>query len=242
MSVFRIHKTENYTVMSNYHLLDRGLTPAAKGLLSLVFALPDDWKYSISGLASLNAVGEKAIRNTLNELKEHGYLEVTKVYPSQGHQGISYAYDFYEVPKFYGSGESAPSKPQVGQAYPPVGLVEDPLQRITSSRDLPFTDDSLVEPTREDLLVRGGFVPPTLDEVRAYCSGNMLDKCDPELFFATYEAQGWMLGNGMPMVDWQAAARKWHAKDRNRDAAHRGMGGRPKTDFSGYKLAEWEET
>lgn len=69
-----------------------------------------------------------------------------------------------------------------------------------------------------DFPVSSGFTPPTVDEVRAFCAANMLDKCDPEAFVSHYAAQGWMLGNGIPMVDWQAAVRKWHINDRNRDA------------------------
>ena len=70
-----------------------------------------------------------------------------------------------------------------------------------------------------DLLVGSGFVPPTVDEVRVFCSTNMLDKCDPEIFCAHYAAQGWVLGNGLPMVNWQAVARKWHMQDRNKIAS-----------------------
>lgn len=102
-------------MLSNYHLKDKGLSLQAKGLLSVMLSLPDDWKYSIRGLASISKEGEKAIKSTLDELKEHGYLVVTKHAPEAGNRYISYEYDVFERP--------ISTKPQVGQAYPSVGLV-----------------------------------------------------------------------------------------------------------------------
>ena len=114
MAVFRVHKTKDFTVLSNYHLKDKGLSLQAKGLLSVMLSLPDDWKYSISGLAAISKEGEKAIRSTLNELKEQGYLVVTKHAPKVGEGHFSYEYDVFERP--------ISTKPQVSQAYPSVGL------------------------------------------------------------------------------------------------------------------------
>lgn len=119
MSVFRVHKTKDFTVISNHHLKDKGLSLQAKGLLSVMLSLPDDWKYSIRGLASISKEGEKAIKSTLDELKEHGYLVVTKHAPKTGESHFSYEYDVFERP--------ISAKPQVGQAYPSVGLLGEPL-------------------------------------------------------------------------------------------------------------------
>ena len=57
MAVFRVEKTGDYTVLSNYHLRDPRLKLSAKGLLSLVLSLPEDWEYSIEGLAALGQIG-----------------------------------------------------------------------------------------------------------------------------------------------------------------------------------------
>lgn len=96
-SVCRVHKTANYTVMSNYHLKSRNLSLKAIGLLSKVFSLPDDWDYSIAGLTCICKENETAIKSALNELKEWGYLTVTKLMPSETKSGrIEYVYDFYE--------------------------------------------------------------------------------------------------------------------------------------------------
>ena len=78
MGVIRREKTRNYTVMSNVHLFDKNISLKARGLLSTVFALPDNWDYSVSGLVALCKESETAVKSCMNELKEYGYLRVTK--------------------------------------------------------------------------------------------------------------------------------------------------------------------
>lgn len=100
MSVIRINKTKNYTVMSNYHLREKEMSLKAKGLLSLMLSLPDDWDYSIRGLVAICKENEGAIKSTLKELKKFGYLKITKLMPDKSKTGrIEYVYDIYEKPK-----------------------------------------------------------------------------------------------------------------------------------------------
>jgi hypothetical protein len=74
MSVFRINKTANYTVMSNHHFKEKRMSLKSKGLLSLMLSLPDTWDYSISGLATLSKDGKDSIMSALAELEKFGYL------------------------------------------------------------------------------------------------------------------------------------------------------------------------
>lgn len=76
--VFKIEKTKNYTVMSNYHLQDKNISFKAKGLLSFMLSLPEDWDYSLAGLVSVSKENTKAIRTILNELKDNGYLVIER--------------------------------------------------------------------------------------------------------------------------------------------------------------------
>lgn len=97
MAVFRVEKTNNYTVMSNYHLRDKNLSLKAKGLLSFMLSLPEDWDYSLNGLNSILKENETAIKTALDELKENGYLLVEKLLPNQTKSGkIEYVYNIYE--------------------------------------------------------------------------------------------------------------------------------------------------
>lgn len=98
MSVIRIHKTENYTVMSNFHFKEKGLSLKAKGLLSLMLSLPDDWNYSISGLVKLSKDGKDSVMSALTELEKHGYLLRERVTNSKG-QFSGVEYNIYEQPQ-----------------------------------------------------------------------------------------------------------------------------------------------
>ena len=74
MAVYRVERTQGYTVMSNYHLKDTALLLKAKGLLSMFLSFPDDWNYSTRGLASICKEGVEAIGNTIKELEKAGYI------------------------------------------------------------------------------------------------------------------------------------------------------------------------
>lgn len=99
MSVFRIDKNTNYTVMSNYHLRDKRLSYKAKGLLSFMLSLPDDWDYSINGLVSISKESIRAIRNILKELQENNYLVINKIKNEKGQ--FEYEYLIYEKPDIH---------------------------------------------------------------------------------------------------------------------------------------------
>ena len=75
MAVFRVERTQNYTVMSNYHLRDKQLSLKAKGLLSLMLSLPEDWDYTLAGLARISLEGKDAIRAAVVELERAGYVQ-----------------------------------------------------------------------------------------------------------------------------------------------------------------------
>lgn len=100
MPTVRVHKTKDYTTMSNYHLKDKRLSLKGKGLLSVMLSLSDEWKYSIEGLVAILKENETSVNSTLKELKELGYLEVIKLMPNETKTGrIEYIYNVYENPK-----------------------------------------------------------------------------------------------------------------------------------------------
>jgi hypothetical protein len=96
LAVFRVEKSNNYTTMSNYHLRDKNLTYKAKGLLSFMLSLPEDWDYSINGLCAISKESRKAIRSILKELEELSYLKINKL---QNIKGLfEYEYLIFEKP------------------------------------------------------------------------------------------------------------------------------------------------
>lgn len=96
MSVARTHHTKDFTCMSNYHFKDKSISLKAKGLLSLMLSLPDEWDYSVTGLASLSSDGETSVRTAVKELEEHKYLKRTSI--RQNGRIVDWEYDIYEKP------------------------------------------------------------------------------------------------------------------------------------------------
>lgn len=74
MAVFRVQKTQNYTIMSNHHLRNKALSLKSKGLLSLMLSLPEDWDYTTRGLASICKEGVDSVCATVRELEAAGYI------------------------------------------------------------------------------------------------------------------------------------------------------------------------
>lgn len=72
--VFRVVKTKNYTMMSNQHLKDKRLTLKAKGLMSVMLSLPENWDYTLRGLSAISKEGVDAISEAVKELERSGYV------------------------------------------------------------------------------------------------------------------------------------------------------------------------
>jgi hypothetical protein len=128
MSVFRINKTQNYTVMSNHHFKEKKMSLKAKGLLSLMLSLPDDWDYSISGLATLSKDGKDSIMSALSELEKFGYLTRTRLTDDKGRfAGVEY--NIFEVPQ---SKEPIAEKPNSANENSEKSNSEKPAQLNTN--------------------------------------------------------------------------------------------------------------
>lgn len=97
MAVARVHKSKDYTVMSNYHFREKEMSLKAKGLLSLMLSLPDNWDYSIAGLVTLSKDGKDSVMTALQEIEQFGYLKRTRINDEKG-QFAGYDYDIYESP------------------------------------------------------------------------------------------------------------------------------------------------
>ncbi len=129
MSVFKIEKNQNYIVMSNHHLRDRNLSYKAKGLLSFMLSLPDDWDYSLAGLCSISKESRDGIRSILKELQEYHYVEIEKVRGNKGY--FEYNYLIYEIPHFIDL-ENEQNNPDTENPHLDTPNVEMPTQINTN--------------------------------------------------------------------------------------------------------------
>ena len=98
MAVFRIEKTRDYTVMSNHHLRNTNLSLKAKGLLSLMLSLPEEWDYTTKGLARICKDGVDSICAGVRELEDHGYVVRERVRNANGQLG-AIEYTILEQPR-----------------------------------------------------------------------------------------------------------------------------------------------
>lgn len=98
MAVFRVEKNSGYTVMSNHHLRNQELSLKAKGLLSQMLSLPDNWDYTLKGLSLINREKIDAIREAIRELERAGYIVRSRERDEKGRlRGADYI--IYEFPK-----------------------------------------------------------------------------------------------------------------------------------------------
>ena len=99
MAVFRVEKTKDFTVMSNHHLRNVSLSLKAKGLLSLMLSLPDNWDYTTKGLAHICKDGVDSISSAIKELEKQGYLTRQRLRDAHGRLGdIEYVIHEKPVP------------------------------------------------------------------------------------------------------------------------------------------------
>ena len=110
MAVYRVERTKDYTVMSNYHLKDTALSLKAKGLLSMFLSFPDDWNYTTRGLASICKEGVEAIGNTIKELEKAGYIVRRQLRGANG-RITDTEYVIYEQPQPPEPKDAAPDTP-----------------------------------------------------------------------------------------------------------------------------------
>jgi hypothetical protein len=140
MPVFRVEKTRNYTVMSNFHLKDKNLSLKSKGLLSLILSLPDEWNYTTRGLAAVSKEGVDSIGAALKELEAEKYLARNRLRDERG-RITDTEYIVYEFPQKKPH-TSLPdmASPHTENPYTDKPYTENPAQ-LNINKDLKATDE-----------------------------------------------------------------------------------------------------
>ena len=185
MAVFRIEKTRDYTVMSNHHLRDMSLSLKAKGLLSLMLSLPENWDYTMKGLARICKDGIDSISGGIRELEEHGYLIRERVRGANGQLG-SIEYTILEQPKEPTPAQEKPIRENPVQVNPtlvtpvqeePAQLNKEESSNYPSRTDLSSTE--LSNPIRSN--------PPTPVGARMGTDGMGARECYREVILDNIE-------------------------------------------------------
>lgn len=151
MAVFRVEKTKDFTVMSNHHLRNTELSLKAKGLLSLMLSLPEDWDYTTKGLAHICRDGVDSITTALKELERHGYLTRQRLRNENGQLG-DIEYTIHEKPVTGVKQGVSPKRENPRQAKPeqaepeqenPAQLNTNPQKTKKSKTDISRTHQSI---------------------------------------------------------------------------------------------------
>ncbi len=142
MAVFRVERNTGYTVMSNHHLRNKELTLKAKGLLSQMLSLPEDWDYTLAGLSHINREKIDAIREAVRELERAGYIVRSRERDAKGRlRGADYV--IYEQPQL----PPTPDLPTLENPTQEKPTLENPMQL---NKDIQRTNLSKKEKSNTD--------------------------------------------------------------------------------------------
>ena len=146
MAIIRVEKTKDYTTMSNYHFREKDMSLKAKGLLSLILSLPEEWDYTLAGLSMLCKDGIDSVRTALTELEEFGYVETARVRDEKGRlKGTEYV--VYERPVSSIPEKEAPALEEPTLEEP---ILENPTLEKPILENPTLENPTLEKPTLEN--------------------------------------------------------------------------------------------
>ena len=157
MAVFRVERNKGYTVMSNHHLRNKELTLKAKGLLSQMLSLPEDWDYTLAGLSQINRESIDAIRTAVWELEKAGYIKRQQGRDEKGKM-TAIEYTIYEQPQPPDDNPPGLDKPILENPTPGNPILENPTpgkptteNPMQLNKDIQKTDLPKKEKSNTDL-------------------------------------------------------------------------------------------
>ena len=198
------HK-DNFTMIQNDLLNDTSISFEAKGFLVYLLSLPDFWEFSINGLSFSTGLGRTTIMRLVKELKKAGYLVQKRKQDKLG-KIVACSWELYETPTVRVTHTMA--KPTVWQNHS--------LEEPQCGKPAPITSTNnkqvLNKPsTKEKKSKEKKFVPPSLEEVEAYCQSRKSD-VDPKKFFEYYQAGNWKDAKGNQVKNWKQKVITWEGR------------------------------
>lgn len=219
MAVIRVNKTKDFTVMSNAHFKEREMSLKAKGLLSLMLSLPDEWDYSVRGLVTLSKDGIESVMTSLSELEEFGYLERTRAHDEKG-RFAGYDYNIFEHPQ---TEKPCTENPNTGNPNTEKPCTENPPQLNTNTLT---TKESKTNVLSTDVVKGAGAPEYDNDDDKLVPfkglmlsenqMGDLLDKMGLEAFDEyVFRLQAFIEETGAVVKSHYATILKWYNEDRS---------------------------
>ena len=168
MERFDVEQIKGYTITPNFHQRDKTITLKAKGLLSQMFSLPDDWDYTLKGLAYINLEGIDSIRSAIRELEKAGYIIRTRVRDEQGRlRGTSYK--VFATPHLPESGSPTLENPTLDNPTQVKPVQAEPTQEKPTqlNKDKTNTQKTITDSLTIDSIPSDSSRPSVLDALEA---------------------------------------------------------------------------
>lgn len=211
MTKIKVEHSTDYTVLSNSIFRDKNLSLKARGLLTTMLSMPDDWDFTTQGLIRILKDGDSSIRSAIKELELAHYLERVRTRNEKGtFAGIEYV--LHETPYV--------ANPSVEEPHVENQHVDNQRQLnkyILNKQELnkqELNNYLLCDHNEKTSDFQTKFIPPTVEQVKAYCHERK-NNISPEIFCDYYASKGWMIGRNK-MKDWKAAVRTWENKDKQK--------------------------
>ena len=209
MAILRHRQTSDFTIIPNAIFKEAGLSLKGIGLLCLLLSLPDGWSFSIAGLKSICSMdGRDSISSAVVELERARYLIREQKRRSSGLIG--------GVEWIVSDAPLSPSPaPETGKPMPENPQSERPTPENPAESNTQQIKN-LKKQEHSACATHSRFIPPSVEEVTAYCRERAND-VDPQRFVEYYEAAGWKRGN-TAIRDWRACGRAWEKRDTKQSA------------------------
>ena len=195
MAIIRVEKNKNYTVMSNYHLRDENLSLKAKGLLSMMLSLPENWDYSVAGLTKICKESINTINAIIHELERFNYMERKRVYKNG--KIVNWEYVICEEPNLYLKNED----------------IENQYIENVDIENCTQLNTNILNNNKLNNKERTKFVPPTLEEVKQYAKEkNRLDLAQKFYDYFTADEDNkkhWIDSKGNKVKNWKQKFLTW---------------------------------
>ena len=212
MAIVRVVKDKNFITMGKYHLKEKDMSLKAIGLLSIMLSLPDDWDYSIKGLVKIRKESYDAIRTTLKELEQFGYLKRTQILDKG--KFVDVEYTIYEKP-----------------------ILENPItEKPITENPTQYNTNIIEEINNKKEIYKERFKKPTLEEIEEYCKERN-NNVDAKRFYDYYDANDWKDKDNKQVKNWkQKMIANWENKATKQEDIPL-----PKWFNQEYKGREWNE-
>ena len=214
MAIVRVVKDKNFITMGKYHLKEKDMSLKAIGLLSIMLSLPDDWDYSIKGLVKIRKESYDAIRTTLKELEQFGYLKRTQILDKG--KFVDVEYTIYEKP-----------------------ILENPItEKPITENQTQYNTNIIEEINNKKEIYKERFKKPTLEEIEEYCKERN-NNVDAKRFYDYYDTNDWKDKDNKQVKNWkQKMIANWENKATKQKEEEIPL---PKWFNQEYKEREWNE-